>query len=175
MAKSIPILHRVVNGGSIEGVSEEGIKVVIKALGDELDFTAFYRHHQRGDTCIGDGINVCIVVIVQDSESAEVTSTASEVQRCATQIIPLVHIRLESHYQTKFLISAIAGCMHEQVDPTVHDWLVDWESMLYNVYYGFHLFLIDGLHDNHFSFLEGLGCWRFYHYVFLFKKILVKI
>ena len=78
MAQSIPILHRVVDRRPIQSVPQEGIKVVIEALGHELDFTAFYRHHERGDTCIGDGIDVCVVVVVEDSEGAEVASAAGE-------------------------------------------------------------------------------------------------
>ena len=82
MPQPISILHRVVKRLPVQSVRKEGIKVIVKAFGDELNFSTFNRHHQRCDTCIRDSIDVRLLVVVQYAERAQVPRPTRKVQRC---------------------------------------------------------------------------------------------
>ena len=47
VSQHITIVHRVIDGCTIEGVAQEGIQIRIKALSDELDISTFDSHHER--------------------------------------------------------------------------------------------------------------------------------
>ena len=81
MSQYIAEVHRVVDCSSIQSIAQKRIKVAIEAFRYKLDLSALNRHHERSDTSICHGINVCIIMFHKFLECFDVARSARKVQR----------------------------------------------------------------------------------------------
>ena len=71
-------------------------------------------------------------------------------QSCATDSILLIQVWAERQELSELLWRETcgAGGMHDDVNPTVHDGLIDWEASLHELDDWLRVALVDGLKDD---------------------------
>ena len=83
MAQYVAEVHRVVDCGAIKSIAQKWIKVAIEAFRYKLDLSALNRHHERSDTSMSHGINVCVIMFNKLLECFQVARATRKVQRCS--------------------------------------------------------------------------------------------
>ena len=81
----------------------------------------------------------------QDFEIIYISGFTSKVKGSSAELACSVNIWVKFHNGPQLVRLAARSCMHQQIDTTIHYWLINRESMVNNCNYWLGVFLIHSL------------------------------